>query len=69
MQDVSAGLVVAALDPRPGETLLDACAAPGGKTLFAAARMQGQASSPFPLCAVCSGGLRAKHARRGCAGW
>jgi len=34
--------VVALLDPQPGEDVLDACAAPGGKTLFAAARMQGQ---------------------------
>lgn len=38
VQDEAAGMVVAMLDPRPGETLLDACAAPGGKTLFAAAR-------------------------------
>ena len=34
--------MVALLDPQPGEDVLDACAAPGGKTLFAAARMQGQ---------------------------
>lgn len=33
--------MVALLDPQPGESLLDACAAPGGKTLFAAARMRG----------------------------
>ena len=39
MQDEAAGLVVALLDPQPGEAILDACAAPGGKTLFAAARM------------------------------
>ena len=32
--------MVALLQPQPGEDLLDACAAPGGKTLFAAARMQ-----------------------------
>lgn len=42
VQDEAAGMVVAMLDPQPGETLLDACAAPGGKTMFAAARMQGQ---------------------------
>ncbi|KAI3431816.1 hypothetical protein D9Q98_010569 [Chlorella vulgaris] len=42
VQDEAAGLVVALLDPQPGESLLDACAAPGGKTLFAAARMRGQ---------------------------
>lgn len=39
VQDEAAGLVVALLDPQPGETILDACAAPGGKTLFAATRM------------------------------
>ena len=47
VQDESAGMVVALLDPQPGERVLDACAAPGGKALFAAARMQGQ---------VCCGG-------------
>ncbi|EFN51136.1 hypothetical protein CHLNCDRAFT_8770, partial [Chlorella variabilis] len=41
-QDEAAGLVVAALDPQPGETLLDACAAPGGKALGAASRMRGR---------------------------
>lgn len=38
-QDVSAGLAVLLLDPRPGETVLDLCAAPGGKTGFIAERM------------------------------
>ncbi|KAF5831999.1 S-adenosyl-L-methionine-dependent methyltransferase [Dunaliella salina] len=43
VQDVSAGLVVAAaLDPQPGERVLDACAAPGGKTMFCASKMQGK---------------------------
>ena len=32
-------LAVVALDPRPGETVLDLAAAPGGKTLITAARM------------------------------
>lgn len=40
VQDEAAGLVVAMLDPQPGESVLDCCAAPGGKTLFAAARMK-----------------------------
>ncbi|EFJ42911.1 hypothetical protein VOLCADRAFT_42105, partial [Volvox carteri f. nagariensis] len=44
VQDESAGLVVSLLDPQPGERLLDCCAAPGGKTLFAAARMRGHGS-------------------------
>ena len=33
---------VLALDPKPGEIILDACAAPGGKTAAIAHRMQGQ---------------------------
>ena len=38
----SAGMVVRLLDPQPGEQILDACAAPGSKTLFAASFMQAQ---------------------------
>ena len=41
VHDESAGLVVALLDPKPGEIILDTCAAPGGKALAAACRMQG----------------------------
>jgi len=40
VQDEGAGLVVRLLDPQPGEDILDLCAAPGGKALYAAARMQ-----------------------------
>jgi 16S rRNA (cytosine967-C5)-methyltransferase len=39
IQDESAGLVVRVLDARPGETVVDACAAPGGKLLYCCARM------------------------------
>ncbi len=39
VQDEAAGLVVAVLDPQPGETVLDVAAAPGGKALYAALRM------------------------------
>ena len=42
VQDEAAGLVVALLDPHPGEAILDACAAPGGKALYAATRMEAQ---------------------------
>ncbi|GIV60255.1 16S rRNA (cytosine(967)-C(5))-methyltransferase RsmB [Rhodocaloribacter litoris] len=42
VQDESAGLVVRLLDPQPGETVLDVCAAPGGKARYAADRMRGQ---------------------------
>ena len=42
VHDESAGLVVALLDPQPGETILDTCAAPGGKASAIACRMQGK---------------------------
>ena len=42
LQDASAMAPVAALDPRPGETVLDLCAAPGGKSTQIAGRMQGE---------------------------
>nr|ATB19801.1 antitermination NusB domain-containing protein [Juniperus flaccida] len=42
VQDESAGLVVSVVDPQPGETIIDCCAAPGGKTLFMASHLQGQ---------------------------
>lgn len=42
VQDESAGMVVSVLDPQPGETIVDCCAAPGGKTLFMAARLKGR---------------------------
>ncbi|PNH12092.1 Ribosomal RNA small subunit methyltransferase B [Tetrabaena socialis] len=57
VQDESAGLVVSLLDPQPGDRLLDCCAAPGGKTLFAAARMRGVGS--ITALDVSSGRLRA----------
>lgn len=40
VQDPSTLMAVELLDPQPGETVLDACAAPGGKTSFIAERMQ-----------------------------
>ncbi|MCA0267981.1 MAG: 16S rRNA (cytosine(967)-C(5))-methyltransferase RsmB [Bacteroidetes bacterium] len=39
VQDDAAALVVHVLDPQPGETVFDVCAAPGGKALYAASRM------------------------------
>ncbi|WOL12098.1 hypothetical protein Cni_G20862 [Canna indica] len=42
VQDESAGLVVCVVDPQPGDTIIDCCAAPGGKTFFMASRLQGQ---------------------------
>lgn len=40
VQDESSMLAVDALDPQPGETVADVCAAPGGKSLFCAERMK-----------------------------
>ena len=39
VQDAASQLCIAALDPKPGETVLDLCAAPGGKSFTAAERM------------------------------
>jgi 16S rRNA (cytosine967-C5)-methyltransferase len=39
VQDQASAFVVEALDPRPGDRVLDACAAPGGKTAFLACRV------------------------------
>ncbi|MBI5385751.1 MAG: 16S rRNA (cytosine(967)-C(5))-methyltransferase RsmB [Verrucomicrobia bacterium] len=42
VQDPSTLLAVRELDPKPGETILDFCAAPGGKTTLIAQFMQNQ---------------------------
>ena len=42
MQEPSAMAPVAILDPRPGEAILDLCAAPGGKATGIAAALQGR---------------------------
>jgi 16S rRNA (cytosine967-C5)-methyltransferase len=42
IQDEASQLVTAILDPKPGEQILDACAAPGGKTTHIAQRMGNQ---------------------------
>ena len=39
IQDISAGLTSKILDPQPGELVLDACSAPGGKTTYMAELM------------------------------
>ena len=40
VQDESAGLAVRSLSPLPGETIVDLCCAPGGKTAYMAELMQ-----------------------------
>jgi 16S rRNA (cytosine967-C5)-methyltransferase len=42
IQDEASELVTFILDPKPGERILDACAAPGGKTTHMAQRMENQ---------------------------
>ena len=42
IQDESSMLAVCAVDPQPGDVVIDVCAAPGGKTLFMAERMRNQ---------------------------
>jgi len=42
VQDEAAGLVVYALNPSPGDVVVDACAAPGGKATLAAMIMRGR---------------------------
>ena len=42
LQDPCAMIPVRVLDPRPGETVLDLCAAPGGKSTQIAAAMRGE---------------------------
>ena len=42
VQDPSTLMAVDLLDPQPGETVLDACAAPGGKTSYIAERMRNE---------------------------
>ena len=42
LQEASAMLSAAALDPQPGERILDLCAAPGGKSTQLAGRMAGR---------------------------
>ncbi|KAG6411698.1 hypothetical protein SASPL_129782 [Salvia splendens] len=44
VQDESAGMVVRVVDPKPGDSIIDCCAAPGGKTLFMASCLNGQGS-------------------------
>ncbi len=44
IQDLSAGLASVLLNPKPGDTIVDLCAAPGGKTTFLAELTEDQAN-------------------------
>jgi 16S rRNA (cytosine967-C5)-methyltransferase len=48
IQDEASQLVASILDPKPGERVLDACAAPGGKTTHIAQRMENRGE----ICAL-----------------
>jgi len=50
VQDWAAGSVVDILDPQPGETILDLCAAPGTKTVYLAERTAGDPGSKIIAC-------------------
>ncbi len=64
VQDPGTLASVVDLDPRPGETVLDWCAAPGGKTLYMAQRMENrgrvvaQDTSPERLRLVAENAVR-----------
>lgn len=55
VQDESSQLVTSLLDPGPGETVLDMCAAPGGKTTHIAERMRDD--GVVVACDIASSGL------------
>ena len=65
VQDAAAALPVLLLDPRPGERVLDLCAAPGGKAMQIAAR--GAAVTAVDLSAPRLALLRDNLARTGLA--
>jgi 16S rRNA (cytosine967-C5)-methyltransferase len=76
VQDEATGLVVQMVGPQPGDRILDACAAPGGKTMFMAGRLQGMVSCQQWLgCAEaldcgmgCKPGKQGRSERRGLNG-
>jgi 16S rRNA (cytosine967-C5)-methyltransferase len=52
VQDEATGLVVQMVGVEPGQRILDACAAPGGKTLYMASQLQGKVRSLLPWAIV-----------------
>ncbi len=66
VQDIASQLCCAALDARPGERVLDLCAAPGGKSFTSAVRMQNQGSlEAFDLSAKRAGLIEKGASRLG----
>ncbi len=71
LQEASAMVSAAALDPKPGERVLDLCAAPGGKSTQIAARLMGEgllvSNEPEPGRAkVLASNLERMGARNAC---
>lgn len=61
-QDPAAGIAIAALSPQPDETILDCCAAPGGKTFLIARAVKNKAS----IIASDNDPTRAERLRENC---
>jgi len=61
VQDLGAMVVAHLLDPQPGETIIDACAAPGGKTTHIAERLADQGR--VIACDIHPGKAQALHRR------
>ncbi|MEY2880116.1 MAG: hypothetical protein RLZZ15_2496 [Verrucomicrobiota bacterium] len=57
LQDPSTRLAVELLAPQPGETILDLCAAPGGKSLLIADAMRAPSAAPVPPTPAEAAGL------------
>ena len=62
LQDPSTLLSISLLDPKPGQTVLDLCAAPGGKTCLIADRMKNEGQ----LSALDNSESRIKLLRENC---
>src|ERR1043166_7384415 len=62
VQDPSTLIAVDVLDPQPGESVLDMCAAPGGKTTYIAQKMQNRGQ----IIAADSSNVRPSQATENC---
>lgn len=71
LQEASAMVSAAALDPQPGEKILDLCAAPGGKSTQTASAMRGEGllvcnEPEFPRAKVLAANLERMGVRNSC---